>query len=361
MDNTLLAGIGLHALGGIAASTCFVPQKGTQRWPYQNFWLLMCLASWLVIPILVAYLTVPHLGEIISQTESWVLLKVTLLGAIYGFGGMAFGVAIRHIGFSLTYAVAIGISAILGTIIPPLLAGTLSENFDKPGGGMIIIAGVLAMVGIALCGVAGKYKERELAGSAIHFNVKLGLTLVVLAGVLSAVFGLALAAGDSMDQLATENGAGQFAAGAKYIFAMGGAFITNLIWWGVVHFRKNTWKDYARLDPAIDSPAKGNLASHYFFAILAGVLWYAQFFFYGLGHTRMGNYGFISWGIHMAMLVFFSFVIGIILKEWNGLSGKTIRTLALGLLLLAGSFVLITLGSYQGQQAQTAQTVSASH
>ena len=138
MENNVFIGIALHAIGGIAAATCFVPQKGTNRWQYQNFWLLMCFGSWLIMPILVAWLTVPNFMQVISQTDNEVLLKVTGLGAIYGFGGMAFGVAIRYIGFSLTYAVAIGISAILGTIVPPLLAGELAKTFEKPGGNQVL-------------------------------------------------------------------------------------------------------------------------------------------------------------------------------------------------------------------------------
>ncbi|MCP5534858.1 MAG: rhamnose:proton symporter [Akkermansiaceae bacterium] len=361
MEANIFLGIALHAVGGIAAASCFVPQKGTSRWQFQNFWLLMCLAAWLIVPVIVASLTVPNLWGVIAGTEGKVLLKVTLLGAVYGFGGMAFGVAIRHIGYSLTYAVAIGISAVLGTILPLLQTGTLLQTFSVPGGSMIVTAGFMALGGIVLCGIAGKMKESQLAGSEVHFNAKLGLTLVVLAGVLSAVFGLSLAAGEPMDKLATAHGAGQFAAGAKYIFAMGGALITNLVWWGVVHTRCGTWKDYKRLDTARNTRGGGGLASHYLFALFAGLLWYGQFFFYGLGHTRMGNYGFISWGVHMAMLIFFSFIIGLILKEWKGLKSSTLAMLAAGLTVLLTSFALIVYGSYQGEQASKTEQQAPGH
>lgn len=360
MESNVFLGVALHAIGGIVASTCFVPQKGSQRWSYQSFWLLMCLVSWVVVPIIFATLTIPDLMGVIKSTDKDVLIKVTGLGAIYGFGGMAFGLAIRYIGFSLTYAVAIGLSAILGTIATPLLEGKLAETFDKPGGNMLVIAGICALVGIAICGFAGKLKEKELADGT-GFNLKVGLPLVLLAGILSAVFGMALDAGASMDKLAEERGAGQFVSGAKYIFAMGGAFITNIIWWGFIHFKNKTWGEYASVKPPeAGKPAKGNTLSHWLFASLAGLLWYGQFLFYGMGHTHMGNYGFISWGVHMAMLVFFSFIIGILLKEWKGLSAKTMRTLTIGLIILVGSFGLIILGSYQGQQ-EIGKTESTGH
>lgn len=349
METNVFLGITLHALGGIAASTCFVPQKGTQRWPYQNFWLLMCLLSWIVMPVAVAYFTVPELGAVISETPPQTMINVTLLGAAYGFGGMAFGLAIRHIGFSLTYSIAIGISAVLGTVIPGIIHGNLIEGFSKAGGGIVLTGFVISLLGVALCGFAGALKEKELAGSDSGFNLKKGLSLVLLAGVLSAVFGVSLSQGAPIDKIAEAHGAKHFQGNAKFIFAMGGAFITNLIWWSFVHFKNKTWKKYVTLPPS--KTKSGSLTSHYFFAILAGVLWYLQFFFYGLGHVRMGDYQFISWGVHMAMLIFFSFGIGLILKEWKELSSKTISALFFGLLILLTSFGLITYGSYIGEQS----------
>ena len=359
MEANVFLGIALHAVGGIAAATCFVPQKGTTRWSYQSFWLLMCLFSWLIMPIVVAYLTVPDLMEVIKESPVDSIRDTFLLGAVYGFGGMAFGVAIRHIGFSLTYSIAIGISAVLGTVIPAILDGTLISNFDKPGGGVVLAGFAVSLLGVGLCGLAGSMKERELAGTDSSFDLKKGLGLVLLAGVLSAIFGVSLAKGAPIDKIAANHGAEHFQGNAKFIFAMGGAFFTNLIWWSIVHTRKTSWGEYT----AIPSEKKGSgtIGSHYIFGMMAGVLWYLQFFFYGLGHVRMGDNEFISWGIHMAMLIFFSFGIGLILKEWKGLSGKTTGTLLIGLVILLVSFGLITYGGYIGEKEGKTNSEASGH
>ena len=358
MESNIFIGIFLHALGGIAAATCFVPQKGTTRWSYQSFWLLMTFSAWMVIPIVAAYFTVPGLWQVIQGVELKTLIYTTLLGAVYGFGGMAFGMAIRYIGFSLTYAIAIGISAILGTVVPGLIAGTLLESFEKPGGTILFTGFGISMIGIFFCGFAGSLKNKEVTATDTSFDLKKGLTLAVIAGVLSASFGLALSIAAPLDQLAAAHGAGQFQSNVSYIFAMGGAFLTNLIWWGIVHFRKNTWREYLAFQETPEeaetsgtSKKRGSLPTHYLFAILGGTLWYVQFFFYGLGHSRMGDLKFISWGIHMAMLIFFSFGIGLILKEWKGLSGKTIGTLIVGLVILLISFGMITYAGALAEQA----------
>ncbi len=64
------------------------------------------------------------------------MLYSFLLGMAYGIGGTAFGISIRYIGFSLTYAIAVGLSGVLGTLIPPLVKGTLLTTLSKPGAGM---------------------------------------------------------------------------------------------------------------------------------------------------------------------------------------------------------------------------------
>jgi L-rhamnose-H+ transport protein len=346
----VFAGIGLHAVGGIAAASCYVPQRGTSGWSYQSYWLLFCVAGWLVTPIVVALLTVPDLLPILSESPITVILATTTLGAIYGFGGMAFALGIQYIGFSLTYAIAIGISAVLGTVIPALLAGNLIESFQKPGGGTVLAGFAISIVGVALCGLAGVRKERELVAAnpdaSGSFNIRKGLVLVVLAGVLSAVFGLSLSAGDPLDRLAVNHGVTNFQSHVKYIFAMGGAFLTNLVWWGIVHARRGTFREYIEVPPG--SAGKSKLAANYFFGILSGLLWYGQFFFYGLGHVRMGGFGFMSWGIHMTMLVFFSFAIGYVFNEWHNFSRRTTSTLYCGLITLLASFAVITYGSWVG-------------
>jgi L-rhamnose-H+ transport protein len=115
-----------------------------------------------------------------------------------------------------------------------------------------------------------------------------------------------------------------------------------------VHARAGTFREYLELPP--DSKANGGLPMHYFFGILSGLLWYGQFFFYGLGHIRMGEFAFVSWGIHMTMLIFFSFGIGYLFREWQDLSQRTTGTLYLGLVTLLASFAVITLGSWAGTQ-----------
>ncbi len=346
---SVFMGISLHAVGGIAAATCFLPQRFAPKWQYQTYWLLFCFFAWLVAPISVAYITIPNLMEVLANAPTDAMIKSTLYGAIYGFGGMAFGVAIRFIGFSLTYSVAIGISAVVGTVIPAAMAGTLIEGFSSTAGLIVLTGFIFSLLGVAICGKAGLLKDNEGSNdSDDKTEMNKGLMLASIAGILSGVFGLALSAGDAISQTAASFGSTNFKGYATYIFAMGGAFITNLIWWGGVHFKERTWTEYLSKVAPTETKHKSLLPKYYFIALLSGILWYGQFFFYGLGHIRMGDFEFISWGIHMAMLIFFSFGVGFLLKEWQGLSRNTLNTLYSGLVILLCSFVLISYGSWLG-------------
>ncbi len=344
-----ILGTGIHAIGGISASTCYLPYEKTKNWSWGSFWIVQATFAWLLMPIVIGLITVPHLLTVLRLTPTSVWFTPFILGAVYGFGGLSFGYAIRHIGFSLTYTISIGISAILGTITPLIIHGTLVETFTKPGGSIVLFGMVLSMIGVMLCGAAGYKKEKDIVAQtdtlkSNSFNMKKGLILVLLAGVLSAVFGISLELGQPISDRAAQYGAGHFEGNAKLIVTTLGCYLTNIIWFLIAGFRQGTIKDLVNFKVL----GMKSISRNYLLSALAGSLWYFQFFFYGLAHVKMGNFMFASWVIHMSMLIFFSFIVGVVMKEWKNVSRKTYTTLIFALSILIISFVVITWGSSVG-------------
>ena len=230
--------------------------------------------------------------------------------------------------------------------------GQFFEKLNGPGGFIIFFGMFLALIGIFACGVAGYRKEKDLKlkgrneGEALTFNMKKGLTLTIIAGVLSAVFGISLEVGAPVAEIAGNYGAGNFQGNANLILSTGGAFITNFIWFTVVGLRKGTLKEIIDVKGIGRNPYILNVGM----SILSGALWYGQFFFYGIGHVQMGAYKFASWVIHMSMLIFFSYAVGIVMKEWTQVSKRTYMTLLLALTILILSFVVMTYGSMLGSE-----------
>lgn len=84
--------------------------------------------------------------------------------------------------------------------------------------------------------------------------------------------------------------------------------------------------------------AKSNVwGNNLIFCALAGVLWYMQFFGLEMGKSFLTESPVLlafSWCILMALNVTFSNVWGILLKEWKGVSTRTITVLITGLVVL---------------------------
>ena len=345
-----LLGVGLHAVGAFFAATCYTPQKQVRRWSWQTYWLTQATFCWFLLPILGALLTIPQLAEVLREAPRNAMLNSFLLGAAYGVGGTAFGVSIRYIGFSLTYAIAVGLSSVLGTLIPPLVKGTLGATLSKPGAAWIVAGIVVGTVGITGAGLAGRLKEVDLTASQAkgEFSLAKGLALSLLAGVLSAVYGFALEAGEPIADVATAHGAGMWRGNVVYIFSNTGAFLSTAAYCLWLHARHQTLGELVELP---DGPEKASLSQNWAMATVTGLFWYGQFFFYNLGHVRMGHYKFTSWAIQMIMLVLFSNLVGVALREWRACRRATHTTIGLALLVLTGAVLLLTYGNYLGDVA----------
>ncbi|WP_066627861.1 L-rhamnose/proton symporter RhaT [Labilibacter marinus] len=343
-----ILGTGLHAVGGISAASCYMPFEKVKNWSWGVFWIVQAFFAWLIMPLVIGYFTVPDLFEVLAKSPSPAFWGALLLGATYGFGGLSFGYAIRSIGYSLTYTISIGISAVLGTVIPLVIKGQLVEQFTKPGGGVVLIGMIVSIIGVALCGRAGFLKEQNInkeEGSGSTFNMKKGLLLTLIAGTLSAIWGVSLEVGQPISDIAAEHGAGHFEGNAKLIVSSFGCLLTNLIWFITVTVKDGSIKSLV----SSKEIGKGRYFKNFALSGLAGSLWYFQFFFYGLGHVRMGSFQFASWVLHMSMLIFFSYIIGVLMKEWKGVSKKTYITLIIALCVLVSSFIIMTYGSYIGE------------
>ena len=229
-----------------------------------------------------------------------------------------------------------------------MMFGGLTEYFARPGGDIVLIGMIISVVGVGLCGYAGFRKERDLSqleGGKAHFNMLTGLMLTIVAGVLSGVFNISLEVGQPIADMAAQNGAGHFEGNAKLIVSTSGCFLVNIIWFLVAGIRNNTLKEFT----SASGLSSGLRLKNMFWSSLAGTMWCFQFFFYGLGHVRMGNFQFASWVIHMSMLIFFSYVVGIGMKEWRNVRRSTYITLIIALSVLVLSFVITTWGSVMGQ------------
>jgi L-rhamnose-H+ transport protein len=367
-----LLGTFFHSIGALSASVCYAPQKKVKRWSWQTYWIVQASFCWFLLPIVGAFFTIPHLWTVLCESPKDAMAISFLLGMIYGVGGTAFGLSIRYIGFSLTYAIAVGLSSVLGTLMTPLIehrlggffydllwrwkwtepfdSEKLAEIFTKTGSDWVLLGVAVGALGIGICGIAGRLKEKQLQGegAAAEFRLGKGLLLAILAGFLSAVYGFSLNAGKPIADIAERYGADIWRGNVVYLFSNTGAFLTTSIYCMYLHIKHRTLREVVEL-PA--GPEESRLPLNFLMAALTGVLWYGQFFFYNLGHVRMGNFEFTSWAIHMTMLVLFSNLIAILFREWKGCRRVTYAAIGSAVAVLVAAVLLLTYGNYLGSQA----------
>src|SRR5215469_1351243 len=164
MGTNPFLGVLLHWCGGLASGSFYVPYKGVKKWSWETYWLTGGIFSWIICPWLFAYFMTNDLFGVLRQ-QSWQTLGWTyFFGLLWGFGGLTFGLTMRYLGISLGTAVALGLTAAFGTLIPPLVSGQLFGSLVHSTGGLTVLAGVAtALVGIAIVGKAGHDKELEQA------------------------------------------------------------------------------------------------------------------------------------------------------------------------------------------------------
>ncbi|RYZ94353.1 MAG: L-rhamnose/proton symporter RhaT, partial [Sphingobacteriaceae bacterium] len=327
-------------------------------WAWESFWIVGGLFSWLIVPPIAAWLTIPNFTDIIAQTNGQILVLTYFFGLLWGIGGLTYGLGVRYLGVSLGSTIILGLCAVFGSLIPSIYYNffpqegkdTFSTLLNSHWGQMVLLGILLCVIGIVICGRAGTLKEKDLEkdGAAANENKEyrfgLGITVAIVSGVLSACFNFGIEAGKTMAETAnaawqlTHPGEGNFlfSNNVTYIVILWGGLTTNFVWCMILNARNKTFGNY--------TDGKTPLLKNYIFSALAGTTWFLQFFFYGMGESKLGN-GASSWILHMASIILVANLWGLALKEWKGVSKKAITTLIAGILTIIISVIIVGYGN----------------
>ncbi|MBC7366873.1 MAG: L-rhamnose/proton symporter RhaT [Undibacterium sp.] len=349
MTPSPLIGLVFHWLGGLAAASFYVAFRGVKRWSWETSWLVGGFFSWIVAPWIFGLALTHDLPGVLAQAPGKALFWAWFFGLLWGLGGLTFGLTLRYLGMSLGYGVALGICAVCGTLLPPIFRGALGAIAGSAAGQITLVGVGVCVAGIVLSALAGLSKERELPeeakqASVKEFSFKKGLGVALFCGVLSSCMAFGLEAAAPLADLSAAAGTGVIWTGLpKLVVVLFGGFTSNALWCVALNLRNRTGGEYlaARNEAGETVPRLRNVL----LCALAGVTWYFQFFFYTMGETQMGRFGFSSWTLHMASIIIFSTLWGLALKEWRGTSGRTQGLIAAGLAVLAASTVIVGYGN----------------
>ena len=370
----VILGVIFHFIGGFASGSFYMPYKKVKGWHWESFWIVGGLFSWLIVPPLAAYLTIPGFSSIISNASSTVLGATFLMGLLWGIGGLTYGLGVRYLGVSLGSSIILGLCSVFGAIIPSVYyyfnptpgKDTIADLVSTPWGLWVLSGLVVCVIGIIICGKAGRMKDNDLeaqhaavityghsaskleAGhidaSGSEFKLVKGLIVAIISGVLSACFSFGIEAGTSMGIVANNvwkaanPGQGEFLFRNNVIFVviLWGGLTTNVIWCMILNARNKSFGDYTNKQTP--------LAKNYLLCALAGTMWFLQFFFYGMGESKLGN-GASSWILHMSFIILVANVWGLVLHEWKNVSKKTTATIVTGIITIILSILIVGYGN----------------
>lgn len=340
-------GIFYHSLGGFSSASFYVPTYKIKQWHWQTYWITLGFVAWIIMPTIGGWITTIGLYDILAEVASGTKWLTYLYGVLWGFGGLMAGLGIRYLGLALGQSICLGISVVIGTIVPAAIDNKL-ELLYLTTPGLVITGGfVVCLIGIVLCGYAGVLKDKNDAGGERNISVKefsavKGLIFAIGGGIMSSFMALAINAGAPIAQQALQSGTEKvFSNIPIFVLALAGGFTTNFVYAVILTVRKKTISDFKIQNKAL-------LTNNFLLSALAGLMWYGQYFFYGMGATKMGQYDFASWTLHLATIIIFSNLWGVYLKEWEKINRKTNIYLWTGIVLLIVSVVLIGIGNKLG-------------
>ena len=346
-----LMGVFYHWLGGLASASFYVPYRGVKKWSWEIYWLTGGIFSWLLAPWFFASIQTEDLLGVLGRAETPTIVWPIVFGMLWGFGGLTYGLTMRYLGLSLGMAVVLGLCTVFGTLIPPVFQGDFSAKLLETTTGNITLLGLaITLFGIFVVAMAGAKKDAALtsdqkAEAVAEFDFRKGIWVAIFSGIMSSCFAFGLAAGEPIKALSAAAGTGPLWTGLPILcLVMFGGLLTNAIWcaWLIVSNRSGS--QWFGSGTAAGAP----LLANFLLCAVAGTAWYFQFFFYTMGESQMGQFGYSSWTLHMASIIIFGTIWGFAFREWKDAAPRVKATVWTGVGLLVFATVVIGYGNSLG-------------
>jgi L-rhamnose-H+ transport protein len=318
-------------VGAASAASFYAPIGKVTKWSWETTWAVAGLFSWILLPIAVSALLLPNFAGFYRSLDSGVIWKAALFGSMWGVGNVSYGLTMRYLGLSLGIGVAIGVTLVIGTLVPPIMHGQLLEILMGRGGVLSLLGISTALLGVGVVSYAGHLKELALGRTIEQFDLRKGLALAVLCGIFSSGMSFAIDAAKPMEAAAlTLHVNPLYAALPSYVIIMGGGAIVNFAYC----FLRLAFKRGLSLRADLAQPAPV-LRRNSLLAATGGIMWYLQFFFYAWGAANIPQHlSYVNWMLHMSGYVLCGGLVGLALHEWAGVGWRPVRILWVGMIVI---------------------------
>jgi L-rhamnose-H+ transport protein len=334
---SLLVGLLWIFVAGVGQGAFPLPMKYTKTWKWEHLWFWYSVVAFFVLPVVLAFATVPKLGEVFSAAPFSNLVLAALFGMCWGAGSVFFGLGIDALGMALGFSMMTGLYTALGALIP-LLILTPDIAF-KRNGLLIILGNIVTIVGVVLCAIAGERRDKILGGQSQpgmlgpKRSFAAGLVICILSGVLSPGLNFGYAFGSRITEAAQRYGASvNNATNAIWLLLIPAGGLLNVGYCIYLMNRNRSWKVLIRDSRLTEWAGAWSM----------GIVWTGSVVIYGWGANDLGRLGpSLGWSLWNTILIATTVVIGLLTHEWKGVRGRPFHLLLAGIgVLILGMFVL---------------------
>lgn len=342
--NSLAIGLLLAMLGGGLQGAFVLPMKYMKKWEWENGWLIFTIVCCVIFPAICAFALIPNVTEIYSETSMGVMHAVFWFGAGWGVGNILFGLGAKFLGMALGIALITGINCVLGTLFPILF---LESGQFTAQAGMWLGAGlVILVVGVIIVSSAGALRDKELKGGeateADKSNVPfiVGFIVCVAAGIFCPMMNFSVHFGKPITQAVEALGdavARPNVGYAQLLPALLGGCLAQFVYCGYLFNKNKSFKNYF-------VPGTG---VNWLLSVAMAFFWFAGMAIYVLAASSfipdIGSI--VGWPLFLSCTIIVSNVLGILTKEWKGVSGKAFVRMYSGIACLIVAIILASIST----------------
>jgi L-rhamnose-H+ transport protein len=336
MNSPVIQAILLVLCAAFMNAAYTLPMKLNKKWDWEQSWFAFSIMGVAVVPTVVAMLTVPALWSTYSSVSVGTLAAMALFGAGWGVSLVFFGLALARLGLAVTFAISLGTSAAVGALTP--LISQHSNQLLTRQGELICFGVLVILVGVGLCGLAGKSREAAIPqkeGERKSFSG--GFLLALISGILGSMLNLGLAFGGSIQHAARDHGASlAMMSNAVWLPCLYAGFLPGVIYCYILMQKKGT----------VSKLALPGTWYYWLAGAAMGVLWFGSIVLYSISTIKLGDLGTsIGWPLFLASIVIASTTFGVLTGEWANTGRRPMRTMIYGVGCLVLAIAILAYAS----------------
>lgn len=325
IETGVATGFLLVLLAAVMNGAFAIPMRFMSSWKWENIWLVWTALSLWAMPVAIAWVAVPEPFDAYSRTSWPSLLRMGIMGLLWGTGVLLLGKSYPLVGVAIGTAVGLGCAAAAGTVLPLLYTG--APAMQAPTGKLIFMGVVAVLIGVGVCGFAGWARERQQGtGTMVAGQSMRGFLFASVGGTITGALNLALAAGATISATVEQQHPATSAAGiAVWIPVLLAGGIPG-VFYTLTFLIKNRSTGLFRVQ---------GTGAYWPLVMVMSVLWLGSIVVYGNGVTKIGSLGLVvGWPVFMSGAVIASSAWGTLFGEWKN-SGRTAKTaMAVGVFCL---------------------------